>query len=216
MESAFPTPTPPHATVDIRAAAAARGHATAPHAAAPQSSTRAHAAPRYTNAERPNFAAAADEETAAADQGNDEAPDPDGAEDDAEVESATAASPDEDAEAVTDLRGILGPTDGRYNAGLLRRAGSPTRADPGWAERPPPDGIERVAGAIILCKRRRAPRPAAGPPTHAMAGTRARAVTMATVRPPSLLNHSRQQPSCRAPRLCRLSTPPSSRDGGIE
>jgi hypothetical protein len=37
------------------------------------------------------------------------------------------------------------------------------------------------------------------------------AVTMATVRPPSLLNHSRQLASCRAPRLCRLSTPPSSR-----
>ena len=32
----------------------------------------------------------------------------------------------------------------------------------------------------------RAPRPAADPPTHAIAGTRARAVTMATVRPPSL------------------------------
>ena len=41
-------------------------------------------------------------------------------------------------------------------------------------------------------RRRRAPRPAAGPPTHAIAGTRARAVTMATVRPPSLLNHSRR------------------------
>ena len=39
-------------------------------------------------------------------------------------------------------------------------------------------------------RRRRAPRPAAGPPTHAIAGTRARAVTMATVRPPSLLNHA--------------------------
>ena len=38
-------------------------------------------------------------------------------------------------------------------------------------------------------RRRRAPRPAAGSPTHAIAGTRARAVTMATVRPPSLLNH---------------------------
>ena len=41
-------------------------------------------------------------------------------------------------------------------------------------------------------RRRRAPRPAAGPPTHAIAGTRARAVTMATDRPPSLLNHSRR------------------------
>ena len=67
-------------------------------------------------------------------------------------------------------------------------------------------------------RRRRAPRPAAGSPTHAIgiAGTRARAVTMATVRPPSLLNHYRRLASCRAPRHCRLSTPPSSRDGGVE
>ena len=43
-----------------------------------------------------------------------------------------------------------------------------------------------------------------------IAGTRARAVTMATVRPPPLLNASRQLASCRAPRHCRLSTPPSS------
>jgi len=81
-------------------------------------------------------------------------------------------------------------------------------------------GIEVTVPLLALLRsesrRRRAPRPAAGPPTHAMAGTRARAVTMATVRPPSLLNHSRQLASCRAPRLCRLSTPPSSRDGGIE
>jgi hypothetical protein len=65
-------------------------------------------------------------------------------------------------------------------------------------------------------RRRRATRPAAGPPTPAIAGTRARAVTKATMRPPSLLNHSRRLASCRAPRHCRLSTPPSSRDGGIE
>ena len=156
MESAFPTPAPSHATVDIRAAAAARGQATAPHVAAPPSSARAHAAPRRTNAERPTPAAAADEETAAANQDNDEAHDPDGAETDAEMGTAAAASSDEDVEAVTDPKGILGPTGERYNAGLLRRVGSPTRADPDWAERPPPDGIERVAGAIILCKRRRA------------------------------------------------------------
>ena len=36
--------------------------------------------------------------------------------------------------------------------------------------------------------RRRASRPAAGPPTHAIAGARARALTMATVRPPKHLN----------------------------
>ena len=72
-------------------------------------------------------------------------------------------------------------------------------------------------------RRRRAPRPAAGPPTHAIAGTRARAVTMATVRPPSLLNHSRRLPGgwqaavrhehtsvVSRRRVC------SSRDGGVE
>jgi len=74
----------------------------------------------------------------------------------------------------------------------------------------------RLALLRSKSRRRRAPRPAAGPPTHAIAGTRARAVTMAIVRPPSLLNHSRRLASCRAPRHCRLSTPPSSRDGGIE
>jgi hypothetical protein len=30
------------------------------------------------------------------------------------------------------------------------------------------------------------------------------------------LNHSRRLASCRAPRHRRLSTPPSSRDGGVE
>jgi hypothetical protein len=60
METAFLTPAPPHATAEIRAAAAARGQATAPHAAAPPSSARAHAAPRCTHAaliERPNIVA---------------------------------------------------------------------------------------------------------------------------------------------------------------
>ena len=54
-------------------------------------------------------------------------------------------------------------------------------------------GFDVTATLLALLRhksrRRRAPRPAAGPPTHAIAGTRARAVTMATVRPPSLLNH---------------------------
>ena len=81
-------------------------------------------------------------------------------------------------------------------------------------------GFDVTATLLALLRhksrRRRAPRPAAGSPTHAIAGTRARAVTMATVRPPSLLNHSRRLASCRAPRHCRLSTPPSSRDGGVE
>ena len=35
---------------------------------------------------------------------------------------------------------------------------------------------------------------------------------IATVRPPSLLNHSRRLASCRAPRHCRLSTPAASSD----
>ena len=60
-------------------------------------------------------------------------------------------------------------------------------------------------------RRRRATRPAAGPPTPAIAGSRARGVTKATVRPPSLLNHSRRLASCCAPRHCRLSTPSLSR-----
>ena len=41
--------------------------------------------------------------------------------------------------------------------------------------------------------RRRAPRPAAGPPTRAIAGARARAVTMATMRPPKHLNSRGQR-----------------------
>ena len=63
-------------------------------------------------------------------------------------------------------------------------------------------------------RRRRAPRPAAGPPTHAIAGTRARAVTMATDRPPSLLNHSRRLASCRAPRHWRRVTSFAFPSGG--
>jgi len=81
-------------------------------------------------------------------------------------------------------------------------------------------GFDVTAPLLALLRsksrRRRATRPAAGPPTPAIAGTRARAVTKATMRPPSLLNHSRQLATCCAPRHCRLSTPPSSRDGGIE
>ena len=74
-------------------------------------------------------------------------------------------------------------------------------------------------------RRRRAPRPAAGPPTHAIAGTRARApVTMATVRPPSLLNHSRRrlpggwQAAVRHEHTSVVSRRRvcSSRDGGVE
>ena len=69
-------------------------------------------------------------------------------------------------------------------------------------------GVDVTATLLALLRhksrRRRAPRPDAGPPTHAIAGTRARAVTMATVRPPSLLNHSRRLASCRAPRQCHL------------
>ena len=141
MESALLTPAPSHATVETRAAAPACGQLNAPYAVAPPPSARAYATPGCAHAEQPKFVAAADEETAAADQGNDEAHDPDGAETDAEMGSAAAAPSDEDVEAVTDLKGILGPTDGRYNAGLLRRAVSPIRADPDWAERPPPDGI---------------------------------------------------------------------------
>ena len=57
-------------------------------------------------------------------------------------------------------------------------------------------GFDVTATLLALLRhksrRRRAPRPAAGSPTHAIAGTRARAVTMATDRPPSLLNHSRR------------------------
>jgi hypothetical protein len=49
-----------------------------------------------------NFAAAADEETATADQGNVEAHDSEGSEADADVGSATAAPDDEDVEAVID------------------------------------------------------------------------------------------------------------------
>ena len=156
MEPAFLTPAPPHATAEIRAAAAARGQSNAPHTAAPPPSARAHAAPRCMHTERPNFVASTDEEIAAADQGNDEAHDLEDVEADIAAGPAATPSSDEDIEEVADPKGLLGPTSGRYNASLLQRVGSPTRADPGWAERPPPEGIERVAGAIILCKQRRA------------------------------------------------------------
>ena len=50
MESAFLTPAPPHATAEIRAAAAARGQANASHdAAAPPPSTRARATTNQLN-----------------------------------------------------------------------------------------------------------------------------------------------------------------------
>ena len=71
--------------------------------------------------------------------------------------------------------------------------------------------------------------PQTAPPTRAPAGRRltdarhsrhARSRShhghRSALRPPSLLNHSRRLASCRAPRHCRLSTPPSSRDGGVE
>ena len=71
--------------------------------------------------------------------------------------------------------------------------------------------------------------PQIAPPTRAPAGRRltdarhsrhARSRSLhghrsATVTP-EVLNHSRRLASCRAPRHCRLSTPPSSRDGGVE
>ena len=70
--------------------------------------------------------------------------------------------------------------------------------------------------------------PQIAPPTRAPAGRRltdarhsrhARSRShhghrSATVTPES--HHSRRLASCRAPRHCRLSTPPSSRDGGVE
>ena len=158
MESAFLTPAPTHATTETRAAAAACDFATASHAAAPPPSAHALAAPRRMPTDSADESA--DEETATADQGNDGEHNPRGAKDaqtkGAEAGAAADALSDEDIEAVIDPKGILGHTDGRYNEALLRRAGSPTRADPGWAERPPPDGYQRVAGAVILCKRRRA------------------------------------------------------------
>jgi hypothetical protein len=52
----------------------------------------------------------------------------------------------------------------------------------------PRRGFEWTAPLVALQRskslRRRAPRPAAGPPTRAIASARARALTMATVRPP--------------------------------
>jgi hypothetical protein len=56
----------------------------------------------------------------------------------------------------------------------------------------PRRGFEWTAPLVALRRskslRQRAPRSAAGPPTRAIAGARARALTMATVRPPKHLN----------------------------
>ena len=168
MQSAFFSPAPPHATMDLRAAAAARGQANASHdAAAPPPSTRARATTNHTPAD------GADDETAAAGEGatsdsqhRPDAPakDADAAEDTDAAREGPALASDEDVEAVKDPRGIIGNSAGRYNAALLQRAGSPTRADLGWAERPPPDGIARVAGTIILRHRRQAADHDASPP----------------------------------------------------
>ena len=61
----------------------------------------------------------------------------------------------------------------------------------------PRRGFEWTAPLVALrlrkSPRRRAPRPAAGPPTRAIAGARARAVTMATMRPPKHLNSRGQR-----------------------
>ena len=74
---------------------------------------------------------------------------------------------------------------------------APSNAATQISSRPKRLRCEHVTATLLALlrhksRRRRAPRPAAGSPTHAIAGTRARAVTMATVRPPSLLNHSRR------------------------
>ena len=119
---------------------------------------------------------AADDETAAAGEGeananpwgrsNASARRADAAEDDdaaSDEDIFGGRSADQDVEEVKDPRGIISSSAERYNAALLQRAGSPTydttRAEPGWAERPPPDGIARVAGAIILCQQQHVDNP---------------------------------------------------------
>jgi len=75
------------------------------------------------------------------------------------------------------------------NLGAQKRAlSSSFERRPKFLHRPKrlPCDSASAGAATQKSRRRRAPRPAAGPPTHAIAGTRARAVTMATVRPPSL------------------------------
>ena len=156
MEPAFLTPAPPHATVEIRAATAAGGPTTAPRANAPPSSAPARAASTRTPADAAPPTSPVIEP---------DPPTPTSPHAAAETRAAAAArgpaaaatdSADEDVEEVKDPKGILGPTTGRYNQALLQRAGSPIRAKPGWAERPPPDGYTRVAGAVILREHRRA------------------------------------------------------------
>jgi hypothetical protein len=133
MQSAFFSPAPPHATMDLRAAAAARGQANASHdAAAPPPSTRARATTNHAPAD------GADDETAAAGEGvtsanshhrpDASAKDADAAEDTDAAREGRALASDEDVEAVKDPRGIIGSSVGRYNAALLQRAESQTEA----------------------------------------------------------------------------------------
>jgi len=155
MEPAFVTPAPPHATVEIRAATAAGGPTIAPRAIAPPSSAPARAASTRTPADAAPPTSPVIEP---------DPPTPTSPHAAAEIRAAAAArgpaaaatDSAEDVEEVKDPKGILGPTTGRYNQALLQRAGSPMRAKPGWAERPPPDGYTRVAGAVILREHRRA------------------------------------------------------------
>ena len=161
MESAFSAPAPPHATAEMNAASAACGRANAPRAVASHPAVTKVALTGCTPAD------ATDDETAAASEGaananpwgrsnasvgRADAAEDDGAASDEDVFGGRSADQSDDEE-VKDPKGIIGSSAGRYNEALLQRAGSPTRAEPGWAERPPPDGIARVAGAIILCQR---------------------------------------------------------------
>ena len=160
MESAYSAPAPPHAPAEMNAASAACGRANAPRAVASHPAVTKVAPTGCTPAD------ATDDETAAASEGaananprdrsnasdeRSDAAEDDGAASDEDIFGGRSA--DEDVEEVKDPRGIIGSSAGRYNEALLQRAGSPTRAEPGWAGRPPPDGIARVAGAIILCQR---------------------------------------------------------------
>ena len=166
MESAFSAPAPPHATAEMNAAPAACGRANAPRAVASHPAVTKVAPTGCTPAD------ATDDETAAASEGaananpRDRSNASDERSDAAEDDDAASdqdvfggRSADQDDEEVKDPRGIIGSSAGRYNEALLQRAGSPTRAEPGWAERPPPDGIARVAGAIILCQRQHVDNP---------------------------------------------------------
>ena len=161
MESAFSAPAPPHATAEMNAASAACGQANAPRAVAPHPAARRIASTGCTPADTPDDETAAASEGAAnanpwgrsnAPVGRSDAAEDDGAASDEDIFGGRSADQQDDEE-VKDPRGIIGSSAGRYNEALLQRAGSPTRAEPGWAQRPPPDGIARVAGAIILCRR---------------------------------------------------------------